>query len=88
MFTDLLGLLSLLFNVILRIICLITGPLIALSSMGYVEQNTIRFITVLFFGIWLTFQAVTKNGPYKVLFMIGALFGWIFGSFKYSNTKR
>lgn len=88
MFTDLLRLLSLLFNIILRIVCLIAGLLIALFSMSYVEQNTVRFITVLLFGIWLTFQAVTKNGPYKILFMIGALLGWIFGSFKYSNTKR
>ena len=88
MFADLLKLFFLLFNVILRIVCLITGFFIALSSINYVGESTIKFVTILLFGVWLTFQAVARNGPYKVLFMMGIFIGWIFGLFKYSNVEH
>lgn len=88
MFSELLRLLSLLFNVVLRIACLIIGLLVTLSSVHHVEQSTVRFVSILLFGIWFTFQSVTKNGPYKILFLMGNFFGWIFGSFKYSNIKN
>ena len=82
MFIDILKLFALLLNIVLRIACLIVGFFVVLMSMNYVEESTLRFIATLFFGVWLTFQSVTKNGPYKILFMIGALFGWVFGTYK------
>lgn len=88
MFADLFRLLALLFNIVLRFICLMVGFFIVLASMNYMEQSMIKFVSIFLFGIWLTFQSVTKNGPYKVLFMAGALLGWMFGTFKYSGVKR